>query len=86
MTQTNFLTISAEEGLSKTAAIRKAEEAIAEDPENTICHRAWWLFSGWTVSCSRAPYKGLDCGSGTHIVEWSRDKYKWRTELQNELE
>ena len=85
MNSINFLTILAEDGLSKTVADRKAQKAIAEDPENTICHRAWWLFSGWTVACSRAPYQGLDCGSGTHIVESSRDRYKWRVELLKEL-
>ena len=79
------LIISAESKLSKTQADRKAQQAIAEDPENTICERAWWIFRGWTVKCSRAPYQGLDCGSGTHIVEWSRDKYRWRAELVNEL-
>merc|ERR1712013_510382 len=78
--------VLAESKLSKTQAERKAQQAIAEDPENTICERAWWIFRGWTVTCSRAPYQGLDCGSGTHIVEWSIDKYRWSAELVNELE
>merc|ERR1712013_246911 len=51
--------VLAESKLSKTQADRKAQQAIAEDPENTICERAWWIFRGWTVTCSGHPIRGL---------------------------
>ena len=70
-----------EENLWKNEANRKAQQAIAEDPENTICERAWWLFKGWTIKCTRAPYDGLDCGSGVHNVMWSKEKFHYRAPL-----
>ena len=76
LTQTNFfLIILVEHKLWKSEANRKAQEAIAEDPENTICERAWWIFKGWTIKCSRAPFQGFDCGTGVHDVLWSKEKY-----------
>ena len=82
MKQTNlFFIFLVEHKLWKKDANRKAEEAIAEDPENTICERSWWIFQGWTIKCTRAPYRGLDCGSGVHGVMWSKNKYKWRSEF-----
>ena len=83
MNSTNFLTISAEDGLSKTVADRKAQKAIAEDPENTICERAWWIFKGWTIKCTTAPFWGLDCGTGVHGVLWSKEKYSAREALNH---
>ena len=76
-----FFIFLVEHKLWKKDANRKAEEAIAEDPENTICERSWWIFQGWTIKCTRAPYRGLDCGSGVHGVMWSKNKYKWRSEF-----
>ena len=73
-----FFIILVEHKLSKKEANDKAHQAIAEDPENTICERAWWLFQGWTIKCTRAPFRGFDCGSGTHDVMWSTQKYKYQ--------
>jgi len=72
-----------EHKLWKSEANRKAQEAIAEDPENTICERAWWIFKGWTIKCSRAPFRGFDCGTGIHGVLWSKEKYYAREALNH---
>jgi len=77
-TTINEQQVLVEHKLSKKEANDKAHQAIAEDPENTICERAWWLFQGWTIKCTRAPFRGFDCGSGTHDVMWSTQKYKAR--------
>ena len=77
---------SEEDGLSKTEANLKVELEIARDPENTICEKAWWLFYGWTIKCMRSEFRGLSCGAGTHIVEYSRNKYIYRHDVLKELE
>ena len=91
MTQTNYFIISVEHKLSKREANRKAQEAIAEDPENTICERAWWIFQGWTIKCSRALFQDFECGSGVRSVLWSKEKYyyprgAWNLAITDELD
>ena len=71
--------------MSKSDANEKIEQEIAKDPENTLCERAWWIFYGWSIKCMRTEYRGLSCGSGTHFVEWSKEKYMYRDKLEEEL-
>ena len=80
-----------EDNLWKSEANRKAQEAIAEDPENTICERAYWFLQGWTIKCSRAPFREFKCTSGVRSVLWSKEKYyyprgAWNLAITEELD
>merc|ERR1712115_715212 len=65
------------DGLSETSANKKMNAAIEEDPGNTICEKAWWFLYGWTIKCTREPFNGIDCGSGTHVLVFNREYYFW---------
>merc|ERR1712242_138097 len=73
------------DSLSEDDAQWHIHTEIAKDPENTLCERAWWLFYGWSIKCTRKAYHGIDCGSGYHYLEYSRDSYKWRDTLVKEI-
>ena len=73
------------DSLSEDDAQWHIHTEIAKDPENTLCERAWWLFYGWSIKCTRKAYHGIDCGSGYHYLEYSRDSYKWRDTLVEEI-
>merc|ERR1712053_22625 len=66
------------DSLSESEAISQIEKAILEDFQNTLCERTWWFLYGWTIKCTRKPYRGIDCGSGAHIMEYSQNWYKWK--------
>jgi len=74
-----------EDSLSLSDAQYKIHTEILKDPKNTICERAWWFFYGWSIKCTWKAYHGIDCGSGYHYLEYSRDSYKWKDALIEEL-
>ena len=77
---------SDERGLSRNEASKKAREKITENPEETVCERAYWFLKGWTVKCTRSSFEGLSCGSGIHILEYSKHKYESKGALLLEWE
>ena len=64
---------------------QEAERTIAQDPRNTLCERAWWLFKGWYIKCTRRQYRGLDCGFGTHQLLVDTTRYRCIEQLVNDL-
>ena len=81
-----MLILSVAVDVSKEEAVTAAHKAIAEDPENTLCARAWWLFNGWNVKCTRKTFPGLGSGAGTHIVEYDQTRYQWIEDLGRDLQ
>merc|ERR1711952_85955 len=75
-----------EDGLSWNEAYKKTREKIAENPEETVCERAYWFLKGWTVKCTRAQYEEVSCGSGIRVLEFSKHKYKSKGYLWFEWE
>ena len=79
----NFSFLSEEHGLKRNEASKKAQEAITENPRETVCVRTWFL-KGWTLKCTRARYEGLSCGEGIRFMEYSH-KYKSKEMLSQDF-
>merc|ERR1711887_12682 len=80
-----------EDGLWRSEANEKVKDAIAKDPENTICSRTYWFLQGWSVKCSRAPFRSFRCEAGIRSTMWSKEKYyypkggAWNNRIHEEL-
>ena len=64
-------------------AVKKIDELIKEDPENTLCektHKLRWNGYWATIKCMRKPYEGIECDWWKHNLLWDT-KYKYKTSL-----
>ena len=61
-------------------AVKKIDQLITEDPENTLCEKTYWFPFGYTIKCMRKPYEGIKCDSAKHNLFWDT-KYKYKQSL-----